>query len=113
MPIWFTCTLFTSAFLLFTVQPLVAKLLLPIYGGTPAVWNTCLLFFQFLLLLGYAYAHALTQRVNHRRQLLLHPSLAVLAILTAPVLMHTASLAERMTPQGVVNPLGALLAVLC
>ena len=112
MPIWFACTLFASAFLLFTVQPLVAKLLLPIYGGTPAVWNTCLLFFQLLLLAGYAYAHALAQRVNHRRQLLLHPSLAVLVILTAPVLLYTSSLAARMSPQGVVNPIGALLAVL-
>src|SRR5258708_3526704 len=80
MPIWFACTLLTSAFLLFTVQPLVAKLLLPIYGGTPAVWSTCLLFFQLLLLAGYAYAHALAQRVNPRRQLWLHPSIAVLAI---------------------------------
>ena len=49
----------TSAFLLFLVQPLIARAILPGFGGTPAVWTTCMLFFQTLLVAGYGYAHAL------------------------------------------------------
>src|SRR6476469_1015092 len=52
----FGVTLFVSAALLFSVQPMVAKMLLPLLGGTPAVWNTCMLFFQAALLAGYGYA---------------------------------------------------------
>ncbi|HTG72218.1 MAG TPA: hypothetical protein VMB70_00525, partial [Terriglobia bacterium] len=51
----YSTTLFLSAGLLFSVQPMIGKMLLPRLGGTPAVWNTCLVFFQALLLLGYAY----------------------------------------------------------
>ena len=51
-------TIFLSAFLLFQVQPLIGKFILPWFGGSPAVWTTCMLFFQVLLLGGYAYAHA-------------------------------------------------------
>ena len=53
----FTGTLFVSAALFFAVQPMFAKLVLPLLGGTPAVWNTCMVFFQAALLAGYAYAH--------------------------------------------------------
>ncbi len=56
----FALTLFVSATLLFLVQPMIGKMLLPMLGGTPAVWNTCMVFFQALLLAGYAYAHATT-----------------------------------------------------
>ncbi|MCY2939735.1 MAG: hypothetical protein NTV55_15460 [Planctomycetota bacterium] len=56
----FTLTLFQSALLLFWVQPMVGKILLPYLGGTPAVWNTCMVFFQALLLGGYSYAHLLS-----------------------------------------------------
>lgn len=112
MPIWFASTLFASAFLLFAVQPLAAKLLLPIYGGTAAVWNTCLLFFQLLLLGGYLYAHLLGQRLDLRRQLVFHSALAVLAFLIAPLLFLMSGLATRWTPQGAANPIGSLLAVL-
>lgn len=62
----FYATIFLSAFLLFQVQPIAARYLLPEFGGTPAVWSTCLLFFQVLLLAGYAYAHALPARANAR-----------------------------------------------
>src|SRR6185503_17931148 len=55
-----------SALLLFLVEPMVAKALLPLYGGSPAVWNTCLLFFQGLLLLGYAYAHFGSRALGQR-----------------------------------------------
>ncbi len=57
----FAATIFVSAFLLFQVQPLVSKYILPWFGGSPAVWTTCMLFFQTLLFGGYAYAH-LSQR---------------------------------------------------
>ena len=54
----YAATIFLSSFLLFLVQPLIARLILPWFGGTAAVWTTCMLFFQSLLLAGYAYAHA-------------------------------------------------------
>src|SRR5438105_10533211 len=57
----FAATMFLSAALLFVVQPMTGKQLLPLAGGTPAVWNTCLVFFQATLLFGYLYAHALTR----------------------------------------------------
>jgi len=74
----FTLTIFVSAFMLFLVQPLIGKLILPKLGGTPQVWNTCMLFFQSALLLGYAYTNAVTTRLKLRQQLMLH--CAVLAI---------------------------------
>ena len=56
MPLFFAATLFVSALLLFWVQPMIAKMLLPLLGGTPTVWNTCMVFFQATLLAGYAYS---------------------------------------------------------
>jgi hypothetical protein len=70
---------FLSAFLLFMVQLLMGKLLLPWFGGTPAVWTTCMLFFQVLLLAGYAYAHGLT-RLPARLQGKIHASLLLLSL---------------------------------
>ena len=68
MALFFAVTLFVSAFLLFLVQPMVGKMVLPLLGGAPAVWATCMVFFQALLLAGYAYAHAATRRLGGRRQ---------------------------------------------
>ena len=68
MPI-FALAIFLSAFLLFQVQPLIARYILPCYGGSPTVWTTCLLFFQCGLLGGYAYAHALVTFLRDRRKL--------------------------------------------
>jgi hypothetical protein len=68
----FALTLFVSAFLLFLVQPMVGKMVTPLLGGTPAVWNTCMVFFQALLLAGYAYAHATTRWLGPRKQAALH-----------------------------------------
>ena len=68
----FTVTAFVSSFLLFLVQPMFAKLILPRLGGSPAVWNICVLFFQTTLLLGYAYAHFTTKWLNVRRQVICH-----------------------------------------
>jgi len=58
----YAATIFLSSFLLFLVQPLIARLILPWFGGSAAVWTTCMLFFQALLLAGYAYAHFLVRR---------------------------------------------------
>ncbi len=68
----FAITLFVSAFILFLVQPIIGKTILPKLGGTPQVWNTCMVFFQSVLLLGYFYTHAATTRLSQRTQLILH-----------------------------------------
>ena len=82
---WSALTIFVSAFLLFQVQPVISKKILPWFGGSPAVWTTCVLFFQLVLLAGYAYAHWLIRYVPARRQGLVHLSLLVLAVLTLPI----------------------------
>ena len=87
MPLY-ALTIFCGAFLLFLVQPLMGKYLLPWFGGGPGVWTTCLVFFQTLLLGGYAYAHLL-QRMTPRRQVAVHvvllaASLAFLPIIPGP-----------------------------
>ncbi|HMO44246.1 MAG TPA: spermidine synthase, partial [Phenylobacterium sp.] len=71
-PVLFGVTVFASASLVFTVQPMAAKLLLPLLGGTPGVWNTSMAFFQTALLAGYAYAHLLQRLGDVRRQVLVH-----------------------------------------
>jgi spermidine synthase len=93
MSLLFAATLFVSAVLLFWVQPFVGKLLLPLLGGTPAVWNTCLLFFQAALLAGYAYALAVTRRLGRRAQVLAHLALLGTAALTLPVAASEATAA--------------------
>ena len=80
----FALALFTSAALLFWVQPLIAKMLLPLLGGAPSVWNTCMVFFQALLLAGYAYALLISQRLSLRNQALVHTILLLAATLVLP-----------------------------
>jgi spermidine synthase len=82
--ILFAATIFLSAFLLFQVQPLIAKMILPWFGGTAAVWTVCMLFFQLLLLAGYVYAHACA-RLRAPRQRFLHIALLLLAAATLPL----------------------------
>lgn len=82
---WFAATILLGAFLLFQVQPLFSKLILPWFGGSPAVWTTCLLFFQTVLLGGYAYAHALSYVPSAWRQNLVHLALAALTLLLLPI----------------------------
>jgi hypothetical protein len=77
-PLLFAVTLFISAGLLFWIQPLIAKTLLPLLGGAPAVWNTCLLFFQTMLLLGYVYALASSKWLSLRAQATVHVFLLLL-----------------------------------
>lgn len=83
--ILFTLTAFVGAGLLFVVQPLVARLVLPQYGGSATVWSTSSLFFQVVLLLGYLYVHATTTRLGRRTQLWLHLVVLFLPLLALPL----------------------------
>jgi hypothetical protein len=82
---WSAATIFVSAFLLFQVQPIISKKILPWFGGSPAVWTTALLFFQVGLLAGYAYAHLLIRYVPLARQPVVHLFLLLAALLTLPI----------------------------
>src|SRR5438093_11740802 len=82
----FAATIFTGAFLLFLVQPLIAKFILPWFGGSPAVWTTCMLFFQLVLLGGYAYAHLSARLLRPRLQAVLHLALLLAALLFLPII---------------------------
>lgn len=81
----YATTVFLSAFLLFQVQPLIGKFILPWFGGSPAVWTTCMLVFQVLLFAGYAYAHLTTEYLKPRQQIALHVLLMVAAIGMLPI----------------------------
>lgn len=81
----FSATLFLSAGLLFIIQPMVAKILLPVYGGTPSVWTVCMLFFQLLLLLAYGYAWALSRLRGVRLWRILHVFVCLLCISVWPL----------------------------
>src|SRR5215217_4041092 len=82
----FAATIFLSALLLFWIQLVMAKMLLPRLGGTPAVWNTCMLFFQVLLLAGYSYVLAITARLGPRKQAVVHGSILLLSCLYLPLI---------------------------
>src|SRR5687768_6425784 len=86
----YALTIFTSAFLLFLVQPIMAKQILPWFGGSAAVWTTCLVFFQFLLLFGYAYADWTTRNMKPRQQAMLHAVLLALSLASLPILADPA-----------------------
>ncbi|MBN9517398.1 fused MFS/spermidine synthase [bacterium] len=118
MPLLFAVTLFVSASLLFMVQPMVGKMILPLLGGSPAVWNACMVFFQVLLLLGYLYAHWMSTRYDPKQQGKLHT-----LVLAAPIaaFAFSAALGVRGTPIAIVdglaptdgaNPFLAVLALL-
>jgi len=85
VPLVFTTASFLAAFLLFLIQPIIGKMVLPHFGGVPAVWNTCLLFFQFGLLAGYGYAHLSIAWLGVRRQIIPHLFLLFLPILALPI----------------------------
>src|SRR6476620_9592896 len=76
----YALTIFTSAFLLFQIQPMISKAILPWFGGTPAVWTVCLLFFQSLLFAGYAYAHFTNAWLRPRGQGIVHIVMIILAL---------------------------------
>ncbi len=81
----YAVTILVSAFLLFQVQPIIAKIILPWFGGSAAVWTVCLLFFQLALLAGYSYAHALVRYCKPRTQMWVHVSLLALSLLALPI----------------------------
>lgn len=81
----FALTTFLSAFLLFQVQPLLSKAILPWFGGSPAVWTVCMLFFQIVLFCGYVYAHLATKYVPREFQALLHVTLLAVAVSLGPI----------------------------
>jgi predicted O-methyltransferase YrrM len=86
----YALTIFTSAFLLFLVQPIMAKQILPWFGGSAAVWTTCLVFFQFLLLFGYTYSDWTTRHMKPRQQMALHIALLAVSLLSLPILADPA-----------------------
>jgi hypothetical protein len=102
----FALTILTSAFLLFQVQPLISKFILPWFGGSPAVWTTCLLFFQTLLFGGYAYAHFSTRWLSARWQAVLHITLLALALALLPIAP------ERPPASSALHPTREVLALL-
>jgi SAM-dependent methyltransferase len=83
--ILFAVTLFTSASLMFVLQPLFGKILLPLLGGAPAVWNTCMVFYQSILFLGYLYAHTLSMRYALYRQIQIHAGVIILSFFALPL----------------------------
>jgi hypothetical protein len=106
MLLTFALTLFCSATLLFMVEPMIGKMILPLLGGTPAVWNTCMVFFQAVLLLGYGYAHLSTTWLGARKQAGLHLVLLLLPFLFLPVAVN------RGLIQGDENPVFLVLLIL-
>jgi SAM-dependent methyltransferase len=104
----FAATLFFSAFLLFTCQPMVGKMLLPYLGGAAAVWTTCVLFFQFMLLLGYVYAHALARMIDLRKQVVIHVLVLLTPLAFLPIHFETSSAAFALHP--LINLLSVLTA---
>ena len=100
-------TIFTGAFLLFQVQPLMGKYILPWFGGGPGVWTTCLMFFQVLLLGGYAYAHFTTRWLRPRAQVIVH-----LVLLAGAVALLPITPSESWKPRGDGNPTLQILALL-
>ncbi len=103
----FVLTMFLSATLLMSVQPMIGLLITPLLGGTPAVWNTCMVFFEALLLLGYCYAHFTTRALGVRKQAVVH-----LVILALPFLFFPIAVNENLIQGGLDNPIPRLLLLL-
>ncbi len=99
-------TIFLGAVLLFQVQPIISKTILPWFGGSPAVWTTCMLFFQVALLAGYAYAHGLSRLKIRKWIVAIHVTLLVVAALSLIVR------AEWFRPENSQNPAGQILVLL-
>ncbi len=102
----YAATIFLSSFLLFLVQPIIAKQILPWFGGSAAVWTTCLVFFQAVLLAGYGYAD-LTTRLGLRRQAMLHIALLLVSLACLPILASSG-----WKPLGDEEPVGRILLLL-
>jgi len=105
--ILYAIPIFVGAFLLFLVQPIIAKQILPWFGGSAAVWATCMVFFQMALLVGYGYADVTTRRLTPRRQAAVHVVLLVLSLLALPIIPGAA-----WKPHGDENPTWRILGLL-
>jgi hypothetical protein len=103
----YACTILLSAFLLFAVQPLIGKIILPWFGGGASIWSTCLLFFQASLLAGYLYAHFSTRYLKPRWQAILHVSLLAISVALLPILP-----APHWKPSASGDPSGRILLLL-
>jgi hypothetical protein len=106
MPLY-ALTIFLSAFLLFQVQPLIAKTILAWFGGTASVWTTCMLFFQFLLLGGYLYSHFVIAKLKPKHQAWVHAALLALAVISLPIIPN-----PSWKPTGTENPTARILLLL-
>ena len=109
--VWFyAATTFVSAFLLFQIQPIISKAILPWFGGSPAVWTTAMLFFQTLLFAGYAYAH-FTQSLRPAVQMVVHVALLLLAVILA-VAVYPILPGPSWKPLDGLDPAGRILLLL-
>src|ERR671915_969454 len=104
----FSSTIFISAALLFLVEPMFAKFVLPSFGGTPAVWTGSMMFFQATLLVGYLYVHATTSWLGARRQAILHLVVVLLPLLVLPLTVP----GDEWAPSSQANPIFLLLGLL-
>src|SRR5690606_34213972 len=103
----YAVAIFTGAFLVVQVQPIIRRAIFPWYGGSPAVWTTCMLFFQTVLLLGYLYAHLLTQIRSVRVQGVIHVAITIAALASLPILPDAS-----WKPQGGGDPIVPILTLL-
>jgi len=109
LPIYLSygATIFLSAFLLFLIQPLISKYILPWFGGTASVWTMTMLFFQTTLLLGYVYAHLISKYLRPRKQIILHLLLLFITLITLSILPK-----DSLKPQANDNPVLHILILL-
>ena len=103
----YALTIALSAFLVFQVQPIIGKYILPWFGGSSNVWSTTLLFFQIALLIGYTYAHLLVKYFDSKKQVLIHMSLLFLSVILLPI-----TPSDAFKPQGVEDPFWKILFLL-
>jgi hypothetical protein len=107
LPALFSLTLFMSAGLLFLVELMIAKMILPLFGGTPAVWNTCMMFFQAMLLAGYGYAHISGTKAEPNRQIMIHLAILLVACIVLPI-----AIPRHWAPSAEGSPIGTILLLL-
>lgn len=118
MPVLYAFTLFVSASLLFMVQPMIGRMILPLLGGSPAAWNTCMVFFQAVLLLGYLYAHKITAKLAPRSQVVMHLGVlgGAVAVMALAALLGPKNspipIVESLAPDDTAYPMFGVLALL-
>ncbi len=103
----YATTIFLGALLLFQVQPVIARYILPWFGGTPAVWTAAMLFFQVMLLAGYIYTHLVVSKLTAKWQVYVHATLLLLSLLVLPI-----TPANDLKPDGAGEPLLLILLLL-